>query len=278
MTELYPSDADLNALSGLGDAEQDVLYVPIGQSPYHTHFYRMLYRLLDVARRAGDLRVFKDGQATFGVRAGAFLDGDAVRQVAESTDNTLTDEATNSIYLTADGTLTVSTTGLPDPSTTPHIPLAEIAVTGGAYDHADITDLRGRALFAVQAGLSPAVAAELTERVLGVEISAGAEAADVRRITVQLTDAAGNNLADRAAVRVWVSASDFGGPSSTGHTVALVTGTSLTTILSNADYRLLTDATGAIELDVTAAGAGSLYVMAEVGGRVVSSGELTWSA
>ncbi len=278
MTELYPADADLNALSGQSDPEQDVLYVPIGQSPYHTHFYKMLYRLLDVARRAGDLRVFKDGDLTFGVRAGAFQDGDIVREISESTGQALTDEATNSIYLTADGTLTVSTTGLPDPSTTPHIPLAEIAVTGGTYDHADITDLRGRALLAVQAGLSPAVAAVLTGRAIGASISAGAESGDTRRVTVQLTDAAGANLASRAAMRVWISASEFGSPSSTGHTVAVATGTSLTTVLSNADYRLLTDAAGVIELDITAAGAPSRYVMVEVGGHVVSSGELTWSA
>ena len=278
MTEMYPSDADLNALSGQADPEQDVLYVPIGQSPYHTHFYKMLYRLLDVARRAGDLRVFKDGDTTFGVRAGAFMDGDIVREIAESSGHALTDEATNSIYLTADGTLTVSTAGLPDPSITPHIPLAEIVVSGGSYAHADVCDLRGRSLLAVQTGLTPAAASGLTERAVGASVSAGAESGDTRRVTVQLTDAAGADLAGRAAMRVWISHSDFGAPSSTGHTVALITGTSLTTILSNADYRLLTDAAGVIELDITATGAGSRYVMAEMGGRVVSSGELTWSA
>jgi len=65
MSELYPSDADLNALSGTADAEQGVAYPTIFESPYYTTFYKMLYRLLDVARRAGDLRVCKDGDLTF---------------------------------------------------------------------------------------------------------------------------------------------------------------------------------------------------------------------
>ena len=58
MNELYPSDAQLNALSGLNDAEQEVLFIATGESPYYTSFYKMLYRMLDVSRRAGDLRVY----------------------------------------------------------------------------------------------------------------------------------------------------------------------------------------------------------------------------
>ena len=78
MTEQYPSDADLNALSGTDDSGQEVTYPTIYESPYYTTFYKMLYRLLDVARRAGDLRVYKDGDLTFGVRAGKYFDGDTL--------------------------------------------------------------------------------------------------------------------------------------------------------------------------------------------------------
>ena len=73
MAEQFPSDTTLNALSGTADGEQAVPYIPVGLSPYHTEFYKMLYRLLDVARRAGDLRVYKDdsGALKFGVRGRA---------------------------------------------------------------------------------------------------------------------------------------------------------------------------------------------------------------
>ncbi len=149
MTELYPSDSDLNALSGTAESEQEVLYVATGESPYYTSFYKMLYRLLDVARRGGDLRVYKDGDLTFGVRAGQFFNGDSQVNYASATEQSLTNNATNYIYLTADGTLTVNTTGFPVPSVTPHIPLASVTTSAGTFDHSDITDCRGRAIFNV---------------------------------------------------------------------------------------------------------------------------------
>ena len=122
MTELYPTDSDLNNLSGTTDTEQEVAYPTIFESPYYTTFYKMLYRLLNVTRRAGDLRVYKDGDLSFGVRAGQFLNGDSAISFSAVSEQNLTDNATNYIYITANGTLTTSTTGFPTPSTTPHIP------------------------------------------------------------------------------------------------------------------------------------------------------------
>ena len=142
MTELYPSDAAINDLSGTADPGQEVYYPPIGQSPYYTSFYRMLYRLLDVSRRAGDLRVYKDGDLTFGIRAGRFMDGAISRSFAAFPGQPLANGATNYIALTAGGAVTVSQTGFPGPAT-PHIPLATIVTSGGNYAHSDIVDYRG---------------------------------------------------------------------------------------------------------------------------------------
>lgn len=149
MTEIHPTDDTLLALSGTADAEQEVRYPPIGESPYYLSFYRMLYRLLDVARLAGQLRVFKDGALSFGVRAGRFSDGQVERVYAGSTGNALADDATSAVYLLADGTLAVSQAGFPDPAATPYLPLATITTANGGYAHADIVDHRGRAIFRV---------------------------------------------------------------------------------------------------------------------------------
>ena len=156
MAEQYPTDVTLNALSGSTDGEQEVAYPTIAESPYYTSFYKMLYRLLNVARRAGDLRVFKDGTNTFGVRGGEVMVGDTAVAFAEATGQSLTNDATNYIYLTAAGTLTVNTTGFPSPSAGPHVPLATIAVGSESeaqvddeYDFVDITDYRGRSMFRV---------------------------------------------------------------------------------------------------------------------------------
>lgn len=149
MAELYPTDSELNNLSGTNDGGQGVAYPTIFESPYYTTFYKMLYRLLNVTRRAGDLRVYKDGDLTFGVRAGNYLNSDAAVTYSGSTEQSLTDDATNYIYLTATGTLTKNTTGFPIPSVTPHIRLATILTASGVYDIDDITDYRGTSFLSI---------------------------------------------------------------------------------------------------------------------------------
>jgi hypothetical protein len=158
MTESYPTDLILNALSGLDDAEQGVLFPDKNEEPCYTSLYKMIYRMLDVARRAGDLRVFKDsaGALKFGVRPGRWMNGDSAVTYAGAANQTLADNATNYIYLTAAGTLTVNQSGFPVPSVTPHLPLGTIATgtasaggVSGSYSHVDITDYRGRAFLSV---------------------------------------------------------------------------------------------------------------------------------
>jgi len=60
--------------------------------------------------------------------------------------------------------------------------------------------------------------------------------------------------------------------------VAIDTGTILQTITADAFYDLISDATGNIEVGITVAGAATRYVMAEIDGRIYSSGEITWAA
>ncbi len=253
MTEIYPTDSELNALSGTLDAEQEVLFVTTGESPYYTSFYKMLYRLLDVSRRAGDLRVCKDGDLTFGVRAGTWPDGDTIVTKAQLSAQSLTDNATNYIYYTSTGVLTVNTTGFP---ATPHLPLAEIATSAGTYDLENITDRRGSLFVRPTDGLA---------------VTAGTETADEITITVQGATA-------RQIARVWVAAADFGAPDATGNTVSIDTGTIYETETANAAYKVISDATGAIALGITVTGAATRYVMAEIDGQIYSSGVVTWAA
>jgi hypothetical protein len=151
MAEL-PLDADrANALSGTVDVETGVPYPTIGESPYYTSFFRMQYRWLDAARRANDLRVFKDGDLTFGVRAGRYYDAGTWRIFAGAAGQGLSDDTSNYIYLDSAGAVQVATSGFP--SVGPTVPLAVIstglagvAAVSGTYDFADIEDYRGLAL------------------------------------------------------------------------------------------------------------------------------------
>jgi hypothetical protein len=152
MTEQYPQDDALNLLSGLEDSQTGLPLPAIGESPYFTSFYRMADHINRLLAPANHLRVFKDGDLTFGVRPGPVQIGDDLIDFAGLDAQTLVNNAENSIYLTASGTtltLHVSQTGLPAPSVTAHWPLAVISTgtasvqgQSGQYGHADIRDLR----------------------------------------------------------------------------------------------------------------------------------------
>ena len=150
MSETALTSGQANALSGTTDSDTDMVYPTIGESTYYTTMFRVVQRLLAMATMPGNsLRVFKDGDLTFGVRAGHFMDGDTARNYAGASAQALTDDQTNYIYLTAAATLTVNITGFPNPSTTPHVPLATILTGSGAYAYTDITDYRDRALYRI---------------------------------------------------------------------------------------------------------------------------------
>ena len=97
-------------------------------------------------------------------------------------------------------------------------------------------------------------------------------------VSLQVKDALGNNASQRVNVRLWLATSDYGAPDATGNTVAVTGGAVLQQVVANADYQLITDASGACAVGVTVAGAANRYVLAEIGGRVYSSGQITWSA
>ncbi len=117
----------------------------------------------------------------------------------------------------------------------------------------------------------------LADLVTTVSVTFGAEVVDVISVYAQVKDAAGNDLAAKFLVRMWVSEIDFGAPSDTGHT-AWPEGGVQRVIQANADFELLSDASGKAALAVMLVGSGSRYVMAEIDGRIYSSGEITWTA
>ena len=282
MAEAELSDSILNAMKGTEDAEQEV-YFPdyTSDNPHYTAVYRMLYRLLTVARRAGDLRVFKDGALTFGVRPGRYADGDTLVDYAGAAAQALTNNATNYIYLTAAGELTVNTTGFPVPSTTPHIPLATIVTAGGDYDGRDVADggdidhtYRARAIYQVCGPTDVAKLAAAVQDLMPNLLLTGADDGDgTGSCTIQARDAANNNLAQRFLVRTWIADAEYSEPDpQTGFTVT--TGELMRQIEANADHEVISNASGAVVMDIDAGGAKTIYVMAEADGRIYSSGAI----
>jgi hypothetical protein len=132
------------------------------------------------------------------------------------------------------------------------------------------------------AGITAAkLAAAVQDRVAYIALSASAEGAYVAnqvRFSGQIKDLAGNNLAQRHLVRVWVSGSDHGTPDATGlNGDSLNTGTEQHEQVTGAMWDIETDATGLFELDLEDTGSGTHYVMAAVGGSEVVSASQTWA-
>ena len=175
MVEAFESDAVLTAKSGT-TAANGLHFRTENEDPHFVSMMKAWTRIQDIAGLAGELRVFKDGDLTFGVTVGKFLNGDTPVAYAGAAAQALTDDDTNYIYLTAGGTLTVNLTGFPTPSVTPHIPLATIAVgsesdaaVSGEYNRIDIVDFRGHA-----ARVLPAAGTSITVyNGTGAQIDAG---------------------------------------------------------------------------------------------------------
>lgn len=94
--------------------------------------------------------------------------------------------------------------------------------------------------------------------------------------SIQVKDYAGNNLAQRFKIRAWIAVTEFAVPAAqTAFT--LTTGTAMgNNDSANEDYEVVSDASGVVAFDFTpaAAPACSVYVMAEIDGRIWSSGEI----
>lgn len=157
MAETALSTAVADALSGTTDSDTDAVYPTIGESSYYTTVYRMLNRILLIEKVINELRVFKDGDLTYGIRAGRGSHGTNEYTVSAVAAQALTNDTTNYIWLyVLSGNLisNINTSAFPDPAVTPYIPLATIATgsasiasVSGKYDQVDIVDYRGRAIY-----------------------------------------------------------------------------------------------------------------------------------
>ena len=145
-TETILTTSAAAALSGTSDNRTGAAFCTIGQAEYYTSDYRKEAINNRILACVNKLRAVKDGDATFGVWSGEFTDGVSTIAYAGSSGNALTADATNYIYLTRSGVLTVNTTGFPTDAA--HVPLATILTdASGEFDFADITDYRARAIF-----------------------------------------------------------------------------------------------------------------------------------
>ncbi|NLX06195.1 MAG: hypothetical protein GXY33_13740 [Phycisphaerae bacterium] len=280
MTELFPSDAELEGLSGLVDPVTGVYYPIKGEGlDWYVSFVKCIYRLSRNAAVGAGLRVYKTGDLVAGVKPGRFFDGTAVREYAGVADRVLTDNATNYLYLLADGTLAVSVAGFPDAAATPHVRLATVATSGGTFGDADITDWRAAHVFGLAGPVgAQRLAAGLAEMIPQVQIAVGVEAGNAIAVTVSVRSAAGGADGHVFAVEAWLSNAPAGtvtGSPPNG-AVSWTTGAVIEEIAAKARWTVLTGATGEATLSVGHSTTGTWYLNAAVDGRVWSSAAIAF--
>lgn len=138
MTERHPLDTEL--LAAASDPTTGVEYIPTGTSPYVIEFRRMINRILRAFERANDLRVYQDGDATFGVRPGRCRINDTPISFAGVTKQALAWDTTTYVWIDQTATIQTSTSSFPATATT-HLPLAVIHV--GIESITSLEDRRG---------------------------------------------------------------------------------------------------------------------------------------
>lgn len=106
--------------------------------------------------------------------------------------------------------------------------------------------------------------------------SAGAEAANVRSITVQVVDRIFKPWNGLWLVELYLSTTATGAPGGT-QTVSFTAGNVLETIRPTQHWRVCTDTLGKLVLDVTIVGAASRYVLGSVLGKYRASREIAWT-
>lgn len=144
MTERYPDDATLLALSR--DEATGVEYIPTGLSPYHVAFRRLLQRTLLSLQRANDLRVFRDGDLSVGVRAGRCVIRNTPHHFPGVASLPIDPDSETFLWLDHEGELQSDGDGLPTDRSA-FLPLA--VVTSDAVTITAIEDLRGEAFLHV---------------------------------------------------------------------------------------------------------------------------------
>jgi hypothetical protein len=96
-------------------------------------------------------------------------------------------------------------------------------------------------------------------------------------LTVQALDVDASDYEENVLTRIWVGgADDFGADAITDITV--VDGTSKEAVTANAEYLVISDATGTITLTLNNGGAGTIYAWAEIGGKIYPSGAIVITA
>jgi hypothetical protein len=139
----------------------------------------------------------------------------------------------------------------------------------------DATMVNTGALTIAAKAVSVAKLADDVQDLLPTLTLTGSDDADgTGTVSIQVKDAAGNALAGTFLIRTWIgTADDYGADALSDYSVS--TGTAKEEVVANAEYLVVTDATGLAVMNIDNAGPGTVYAWAAINGKVLASGAIT---
>jgi hypothetical protein len=109
-----------------------------------------------------------------------------------------------------------------------------------------------------------------------VRVSAEAEAANIRRVTLAVSDRIRQRWERHWNLDVHIAASAGGAPQN-AQLVSVVSGTVIQTFLPNGHWRFEAGSDGKVVLDIEVTGAGSRWIATRIGARSQESAAIVWT-
>jgi len=240
--EVYPSDAEVGLLDGQVDVATGLTYIAKGTNPSSSPSYEVQYnrRQQRQNRRlalATEGLVVDEGSLMIGVYPCHYTLAGVRRRFTGATGQAIPDNATRYAYLDSSGALQIEATYPTDIAS--HLPLAKVVALNGKIT---ITPEIGYARQSVSAAVRT-----ITETV-------AAQVGEVITVTLALTDAGGQAVAQQWMAELWLSDATLNDLTATSPSggMSVTTGTQLgADLVSDKHLKAIADSAGQIVVSIT---------------------------
>lgn len=264
MADVYPNetfqaDSSVALLDGTTDQKTGLPYIAKGTGPSSVPSYEIQYNRRQ-QRENNRLAVMTEGLVVdegglkIGVYPCNYTLGGRHKRFGGATSQSIPDDEIRYVYLDSSNILQIAS-GYPSDIST-FVPLATVVAANGAMTIQ--SDL----------GYARTMTAPMS---LQLGVSVGSEASDTIAVTFQLEDANDNPVARRWLGEIWLSDSNFGDLATTAPSggVSVTTGQQLGShLVADKHLKVISNASGAVALEVSDTGTPTFHVMAATLGMV----------
>lgn len=288
MTDIYPdeswpSNSSVEALDGTTDSDTGLPYIAKGTNPssdpsYQVQYERREYRQNRMLAPWRQGQIVDEGSLDVGVYPIEYSLGGTRKHFAGATNQGIADSSTKYVYLDSSNELQIQDAFPADITT--FLPLAKVTASGGVLTIEDRRVWTAHAVPEFTGSIGGAsLSTELADQITSLAISVGEEYSNTIWVTVQVKDAAGDDLSERVLIRGWLGSSEYGGevatPPNTDFTVS--TGAVVKELTVNKHILAISDSGGSVVFVIEDTGTRTFYLMAESSGVVYASDVISFT-